>query len=287
MKNWLLMLFIITAISMSGQEMTGVSLFLKKDGQQIDSVYSQQGDLFRKLGHHGPAVENQWCGYRIYFDKKAAIDVYSKARPGLELKEKKWYPSKNEQMEGWGADYYKAGNTVGLGGIRLWDGEKIVPLHPVSGRWARVEHTSDSSWMEMVSEGVPYMGKKVDVRVRVTVYNDSRTARVEADAQGGDPVQFVTGINYFDDLHLVIADKYVVTWGMHPEDVAAEKIEVGAALILPETGIRERKKLEDQYLLVTEPTHSLSFRILSANAREPWVNSLETFLETVELQIRQ
>lgn len=37
-----------------------------------------------------------------------------------------------------GADYYKVGPTVGLGGIRLWDGENVLPLDPVSKRTARV-----------------------------------------------------------------------------------------------------------------------------------------------------
>ena len=87
------------------QAQTDVSLFFKKgDQKQLLSVESKSGNLFSKLGHHGPAIENPWYGLRLYFDKKTAIDVYSKAEKRLELKEKQWYPSKKEQQEGWGAD---------------------------------------------------------------------------------------------------------------------------------------------------------------------------------------
>ena len=37
---------------------------------------------------------------RIYFDQKCAIDVYNKARPGLELKESRWYPDAEKQKSG-------------------------------------------------------------------------------------------------------------------------------------------------------------------------------------------
>ncbi|MCF8224906.1 MAG: DUF4861 domain-containing protein [Bacteroidales bacterium] len=283
MKRILILVLFFPLLECAGQAKTDISLFFKRgDRHQIDSVSSKRGNLFRKLGHHGPAIENQWYALRIYFDKKSAIDVYSKAKPGLELKEKQWYPSKREQLDGWGADYYKAGNTIGLGGIRLWDGENIVPLHPVSKRTALVERTRDSSYMEMTSDGIPYMGEKVDVRVRVTVFNNTRIAKVEATSMTGTALRFVSGINYFDDLEVQVTDNYIATWGIHPEDVAAEKIAVGGAIFIPESFNLERIKLEDQYILISGQIQKITFRILSANAREPGIKSNAQFLKLVE-----
>ena len=56
----------------------------------------------------------------------------------MELVKTKWYTSPEQQKQGWGADYYKVGETIGLGGVRLWDGEKVLHLNPVSERIARV-----------------------------------------------------------------------------------------------------------------------------------------------------
>ncbi|MDD3780595.1 MAG: DUF4861 family protein, partial [Proteiniphilum sp.] len=152
-RKLFLFLFLLQAGFLAAQNMTDVSLFLRSDSATyLNRVSSESGDLYNALGHHGPAIENEWLALRLYFDKKAAIDVYSKAKPGLELASYKWYPTPQQQLEGKGADYYKVGPTVGLGGIRLWDGEKVVPLDPVSNRTARVVKEGSVSYLEMLSE---------------------------------------------------------------------------------------------------------------------------------------
>jgi hypothetical protein len=279
-------LFILLTVFYSAsfaQNLTDVSLFLKKDkSNYLTEIESESGNLFTKLGHHGPAVENQWLGFRIYFDKKTAIDVYSKAKPGLEIRDKKWYPSKKEQRAGYGADYYKVGRSLGLGGVKLWDGEKIVPLHPVSKRSAKVVNEGDVSYMEMLSEGVSYKGKQVDIRVRVTVYSDKREAKVEAFSETGEAIQFATGINYFKDLKVIKHDNYIATWGIHPEDVAAEKAKVAAAILFDNNDFEKQVDDGDQHLLISKPTTNIETWITSANAREPEINTFEKFIEVVQ-----
>lgn len=288
MKIYLfLAVLFFTASSVFSQGNTASSMYLKKDKDtQLDYIESKSGNLFNKLGHHGPAIENQWYALRLYFSRKAAIDLYSKAKPGLELADKKWYPSKKEQLEGWGADYYKVGNTVGLGGIKLWNGEKVLDLHPVSLRSARVTVYGDSTSMEMISEGIEYLGKTVDIKVRVSVYSSRREARVEAFSMNGEAIQFVTGINYFENLQKKKGENYALTWGIHPEDVAAEKIEVGAAILMQKDVIAEHQDDGKQFLFITKPVQSFSTRITSYNAREAGIGSFESFKEQIEKLIQ-
>ena len=262
-------------------------MYLKSDKiTQLEYIESKRGNLFNKLGHHGPAIENQWYALRLYFSRKAAIDVYSKAKPGLELADKKWYPSKKEQLAGWGADYYKVGNTVGLGGIKLWNGEKVLDLHPVKLRSALVTVSNDSASMEMISEGIAYQGRTVDIKVRVTVFSSRREAKVEAFSMTGEAVQFVTGINYFKNLRTKKDENYALTWGIHPEDVAAEKIEVGAAIILQKDIIEEHLDDGNQILFITKPVQSFSTWITSYSTREAGINSFEIFEEQIEKLIQ-
>jgi len=110
------------------QNKTDISLMWKDSDKQESQISSETGNLYNKVAHHGPAIENEWIGLRFYFDQKVSIDVYNKTRPGLELKAAKWYPTVDQQKEGWGADQYKVGKTVGLGGVRLWDGEREIFL---------------------------------------------------------------------------------------------------------------------------------------------------------------
>lgn len=264
---------------------TDVSLFLHSDtSKQLSEISSADGDLFLDLAHHGPAVENSWMGLRIYFDHKCAIDVYSKAKEGLELAEAKWYPTKEQQEHGWGADYYKAGSSLGLGGIRLWDGEQVVKLDPVSQRIARVVKGVDSSYMEMQSEGVPYNNGTVDVLVRVTVFSVLRKAKIEAFVLSEEPVQFVTGINYHPTTEVYEGNNYIATWGLHPEDVAAKAVEIGGAIIYQPSDFTKTLDVDAQRLLISKSTKYLKTWVVAASALEHEINNLHLFVDYLEIQ---
>ncbi|KAF2336941.1 DUF4861 domain-containing protein [Flavobacterium daemonense] len=273
-------LSLMTALMFScvcfSQNKTDTSLYMKSDKiTYLTDIGSESGDLYQTIGHHGPAVENEWMALRIYFSDKVAIDVYSKAKPGLELKAAHWYPTPEQQKEGWGADYYKVASTVGLGGVKLWDGEKLVPLNPVTNRLARVGKTDTTSWMEMISKGVPYKGKKVDILVRVTVFSGKREAKVEAVSLTGEKVQFATGVNYFKDFQTKKGANYIAVWGKHPEDVAAEVIEMGAAIKYNPKDYEKTTDDGTQYLLISKPTKNLETQIISSSAREQELNTLD------------
>jgi hypothetical protein len=270
------MIALLFCFTCFGQNNTDTSLYMKSEKiTYLTDIGSESGDLYKTIGHHGPAVENEWMALRIYFSDKVANDVYSKAKPGLELKKAQWYPTPAQQKEGWGADYYKVASTVGLGGVKLWDGEKIVPLNPVSNRLARVGKTDTTSWMEMISRGVPYKGKKVDILVRVTVTSGKREAKVEAVSLSGDKVQFATGVNYFKDFETKKGKNYIAVWGKHPEDVAAEIVEIGAAILYNPKDYVKTTDDGTQHLLISKPTKTLETKIISSSAREEELNTLD------------
>lgn len=47
---------------------TDVSLFWRKDSLQQTEIFSAEGDLYRLVGHHGPAIENKFMALRLYFN---------------------------------------------------------------------------------------------------------------------------------------------------------------------------------------------------------------------------
>lgn len=267
---------LLLCLNCFAQNNTDTSLYMKSDKiTYLTDIGSETGDLYKTIGHHGPAIENEWMALRIYFSDKVAIDVYSKVKPGLELKKANWYPTAEQQKEGWGADYYKVASTVGLGGVKLWDGEKVVPLNPVTNRLARVGKTDTTSWMEMISRGVPYKGKKVDILVRVTVVSGKREAQVEAESLTGEKVQFVTGVNYFKDFETKKGTNYIAVWGKHPEDVAAEVVGIGAAIMYNPKDYVKNTDDGTQYLLISKQTKSLKTKIISSSAKEEELNTLD------------
>lgn len=280
MKSIILSVVLLTMVGsfVIGQNMTDASLFYRSDSVLTNEIQDESGDLYKKLGHHGPAIENEWLALRLYFNNKAsAIDVYNKQKKGLELEHAQWYPTEKEQRKGLGADYYKVGSTVGLGGVRLWDGEKVVLLAPVSNRIARVKKEATYSQMELLSKDVPYKGKKIDVLVRVTAYTGIREMRVEAFALTDDDVQFVTGINYHKGQKVEKTDNYVISWGYHPEDVAAEKIKVGAAIVINPDDFVDKLDDGSQQLFISKSTKYLSHWVTSTIEKDKKMGSFEAF----------
>ena len=277
--------FFLAALTSSliyAQNQTDISLKWKDSDKQEVSISSETGNLYNMLSHHGPAVENEWLGLRIYFDHKCAIDVYNKSQARLELAKAAWYPTPEQQKEGWGADQYKVGNTVGLGGVCLWDGEKAVFLDPVRNRTARVTKEANISYLEMLSEGIPYKGDTIDILVRVTVFSGIRAAKVEAFALCNKPVQFLTGINYHPDTKTQQGDNYICTWGIHPEDVAAFQLAIGAGIIYNPGDFDQVIKAEKEFQLVSKPAKCLETWISSASEKDQDLNSMEKLIDYLE-----
>lgn len=276
------LVFIIFGQLVFAQNKTAISLQWKDSEKQESMIESESGDLYKKLNHHGPAIENEWLGLRFYFDKKVAIDVYNKTQPQLELEQTGWYPTVEQQENGWGADQYKVGSTVGLGGVRLWDGEKSIFLNPVSKRTARVYKEANHAYMEMLSEGVPYLADTIDVLVRVTVFSGQREAKVEAFALCDMPVQFLTGINYHSGTQTKKGDNYICTWGIHPEDVAAFQLNIGAGIVYNPADYVKILKTDKEYQMISKPTKYLTTWVTSSCEKESSLNNMAKFVSYLE-----
>lgn len=136
--------------------------------------------------------------------------------------------------------------------------------------------------MEMLSSGVSFKDQTVDILIRVTVFSEKREAKVEAISMTTTPVQFASGINYFGNLKIEKGEDYIATWGIHPEDVAAEKVSVGAAILFNKDDFEKSIDDGSEYLLISKPLNHIETWITSANEREEVINSFEKFIREIE-----
>lgn len=279
MKTRHLILFLaVSAFSIQSSAQTASSLFLRSDSLQIKEIVSEQANMYKLVGHHGPAVENSHMALRIYFNDSGAIDLYSKSGRGMELLKYKWYPTQAQQEEsGAGCDEYMVGKTVGFGGIALWDGEKEIKLKATKGRTARVGDTSKGSYAELIAYGVPYKDDTVDVSIRVDVYVKNRTARVTATELSGKKVQFLTGINYHEGETVVIGESYAYVWGVHPANVSENPKPVGAGISFNSKKFERVTKTENMVRLVSLPASSVTTKLTGASTKEAELNTAKRF----------
>ncbi len=255
---------------------TAASLFRTADSLQVSEIVSETADRFMDVGHHGPAVENSHMALRIYFNDSGAIDVYSKSGRGMELEKYLWYPSAQmRENNGAGRDVYVVGETLGLGGIALWDGEKEVRLEATKGRTARAGNTKKGSYIEMVAYGVPYKGELVDIMMRIDVNPKMREAMVTASELSGRKVCFLTGINFHEGQKVTVSKEYISVWGGHP--CGAGSLPVGAGLFFSDKDFPKVEKTENMVRLISGPASKVVTSVISVSAMEAELNNLKRF----------
>lgn len=258
------------------------SLFWNKTEEYISKVESQNGDLYKDLGHHGPAIENMWVGYRIYFNKSMSVDVLSKFEPRLELRTSKWYGNDSLFDLNFGKDNYKVGQTVGLGGIRLWDNDSIQLFDTRTNRLASVAKTDTTAEIQIITYDIPYKGKQIDIKVQIAVNSKERHATIEIFVLSESEVEFVTEIVINPGLKTQSNENSLITWGDYDSPAASEKFDVGAAIIFDNNDFNEKQVTDNQIVIVSKPVKYLRYYITSSNERErSTVNTFEGFCKHV------
>lgn len=257
---------------------TETSLFFRSDSVQVSEIVSDGPDQYKKVGHHGPAVENPWYALRIYFNDSGAIDVYSKSGAQMELLKYHWYPTEKQMAEeGAGCDEYLVGRTVGLGGIALWDGEKEVKLVATKGRTARVGQIKGGSFAEMIAYGVMYKGEPVDISIRVEMKDRSRVAKVVATELNGRKVQFLTGVNYHPGETVEFGKKYISVWGVHPADVSQNPCQLGGGMWFKPGKFLAPEQTADMVRIISKPASRIETQVVAASVKESQLNTAEKF----------
>lgn len=272
----------MTAMATAIYAQTDVSLFWRSDSVQLTELKSDEPYLYKRVGHHGPAIENQHMILRMYYRDGGAIDLYSKANTAPELSRYHWYPTNNDiENNGAGCDEYRVGNTVGLGGIALWDGEKEIKLIATQGRDTRVRKNACGAIVEMTHRGVPYKGDTIDIRVQITMLNGVREAIVQAECLNGEKVQFLTGVNYHKGQILDYDNGRIAVWGIHPADIIEHPLPIGGALIYNPNNWSAVTQTNDMLQIVSEPTNLVITTITTACSREKDINTQDAFFEYV------
>lgn len=283
-QGFVISLMMLLAVTAGAQ--TASSLFWRSDSLQVKEIVSEEAVQYRNVGHHGPAVENRAFALRIYFNDSGAIDLYSKSGTQMELLKYLWYPTEKQQIdEGAGCDEYLVGKTVGAGGFALWDGEKEVKLKATRGRTARVGNTGSGSFAEIISYGVEYKGKLVDIAVRVDMNKNSRVAKISARELGGHKVQFLTGINYHKDAFLTFGAGYLGAWGIHPADVSKKPTPIGAGLRYKTSVFGNPEKTDDMIRIISKPTSSVSTEMIAASNKETHINNPAAFAAALKSKL--
>ena len=87
-------------------------------------------NIYSMVRPHGPVLESELVGYRLYFNEKQTPDIYGKFNKGLEIKESQFYPTDEQLARGFGDDVLRVFDSCGPGAFKGWDGKKATHITP-------------------------------------------------------------------------------------------------------------------------------------------------------------
>lgn len=228
----------------------------------IHSLSAPEGvDVFHLVHHHGADFESELTAYRVYFDERQTFDLYGKKKKQLELEKSQFYPDDQQLADGYGDDVLWAGQTVGLGALRGWNGEKPTMVSPVKSRGQRMVASGPvRTIVELTDEAWQLNGETFNLRQNVIIYAGHRDAEVHAwlDTPAKN-AKFCTGVINLNDKMYSDHKGLVGDWGGNwpngaKDSIAGKpKIVVGLAVSVPQKYVVSEPTTEkDQYLYVMD-----------------------------------
>ena len=106
---------------------------------RLRGPYAKRVDAAYEKKYEGPGWESETTAWRIYFDKRNAIDLFGKRRPGLYLESLFAKPGYVYHQESpMGRDIFDVGNSIGPGAVAAIVDGKVVRVADVADRQYRV-----------------------------------------------------------------------------------------------------------------------------------------------------
>lgn len=248
--------------------------------------------LYNDLYHHGAAWENEVTAYRIYFDQRQNIDIYGKKLRRLELADTHFYTTPEQMKQDYGNDVLWAGNSVGCGSFKGYDG-KPLNIEPVATRGQKVVATgplrtviqvTDKGWqhpngstLNMTQWYIQYAGHR-ETEVRITF-----------DEPLGSET-FCTGAQKYgaNSSSMVVEDGLAATWGSdYPEMSKKEQFPpefVGLAVYVPKEFVKQYKEddLNHLFILQAKGKKELTYYVtFGADKEKDGYHSAQTWFASV------
>jgi unsaturated chondroitin disaccharide hydrolase len=163
--------------------------------QRLRSDYPRRTAARFTMKFDGLAWESEASAWRIYFDKRNAIDMFGKRRPGLYLE----MFGAPEYVYHWesplGRDIYRIGDAIGIGSVAALADGKVVKVSDVAERKWRIISTGPVRVIvELTYKGWKVGGREVNLTSRMTQWAGKHGFEHRIWAEGADGLTLVTGV---------------------------------------------------------------------------------------------
>ena len=163
--------------------------------QRLRSDYPARTHAKFTLKFDGLGWESEESAWRIYFDRRNAIDLWGKRRPGLylELFGSPEYAYAEESPPG--RDIYRIGDAMGLGSVGALVNGRVEKVSDVAERsWRIVSEGPVRVIVELKYKGWKVGGREVNLTSRMTQWAGERGFEHLVRAEGAEGLTLVAGM---------------------------------------------------------------------------------------------
>lgn len=228
-----------------------------KHAQAESLTVPGSANVYNLIYGHGPMMESELVGYRIYFNQKQTLDPYGKFIKRLELASCSFYPSDKQLAEGYGDDVLMVGNSCGIGALKGWDGKQATHMEPIASRTERVVSSGPvRAILEVTVKGWSYQGTTLNLTQRYLLYAGHRDLQIDviASTEEQKEITFATGVQHIMGTETVMESDHcglVGSWGRHwpvTDTVKYAKETIGIATSIPQRYVKQEVEDKDNYL---------------------------------------
>jgi len=173
---------------------------------RLRSAYPRRTDARFAVRYEGLGWESDQTAWRIYFDKRSAIDLYGKRRPGLCL-EMFARPEYIYHLETpMGRDMFKVDQSPGIWAVgALVDGKAQAVAEVADRQWRVVATGPVRSVAELEYKGWKIRGRTVDLVSRIAQSAGERSFEHRITARGAQGVTLIAAMRRRPDVALLPA----------------------------------------------------------------------------------
>jgi len=166
--------------------------------------------------YDGMGWESESTAWRLYFDKRNAIDLWGKRKRGLYLETFAAPNYKYQEESPLGRDIYNVGKSLGAGGVGAWVDGHAIPVSEVTSRsWQIVSTGPVRSIVDLIYKGWKAGDQQVELTSRITQWAGERGYDHRVTVQGPDTFPLVVGLSRKPDLKEAAGDAScsLAIWG--------------------------------------------------------------------------
>jgi len=155
----------------------------------------------------GPLIENDKVGYRLYWDKRGAVDVYGKTSDIL-IGDGHTRKKSHHTMQSWGRDLLHNGPAIGAGGLAVGNAnDRISPSGALKSKIIIGNDGPIAASYRMVYEDFEYNGNNYDLDWEIWMTAGKRYMTHKVKTVRGDDLDILAGLtNHADEEQDVTID---------------------------------------------------------------------------------